>query len=149
MPNDSRGPWDHFPLFKTFLTPLVKKWELKPFWGLTCEKPLQIFFLRKAILWLPKGFSKPLQFVFLRKAILYRTKSFSKPLQIYSLRKAILYRTKPFSKPLQIPKIPKSQRIPKIQKIQKKPDLDIFPGVEFKLDPSHLKKDSREKWNFS
>ena len=28
----------------------------KTVWGLTCEKPLQFVFLRKAILWLPKAF---------------------------------------------------------------------------------------------
>jgi len=28
----------------------------KTVWGLTCEKPLQFFSLRKAILWLPKAF---------------------------------------------------------------------------------------------
>ena len=31
MPEDRRIPCGHFPLFKTFLAPLVKKWELKPF----------------------------------------------------------------------------------------------------------------------
>jgi hypothetical protein len=92
-----------------------------------------------------EGVFKTSAILFLRKAILYRTKPFSKPLQIFFLRKAILYRTKPFPIPLQIPKNQKIQKIQKIQEIPKKSDLDFFPGVEFKLDPSHLKECSREK----
>jgi hypothetical protein len=39
----------------------------------------------------------------------------------------------------------KKSKNPKTSKIPKKSDLDFFPGVEFKLDPSHLKECSREK----